>query len=396
MNDVFIVGGVRTAIDDFGGALKNVSCLELGKIVIQAVLARLGVNKNEVDEVIMGNVLPAGLGQNPARQAMLMAGLPVDVGALTVNKVCGSGTKAVMLASQSIALGDADVIIAGGMENMYGVPYYVPQARSGIRMGDARLVDGMIHDGLWDILSDNHMGITAENVAEDFNVSRKEQDEFAFESYCKAKKAWAAHKFDNEIVPVSISQKTGQPIIFDKDEVPQREVELDKLARLRPAFKEGGTVTAANSSKISDGAACLLLMSKVKADQLGIKPLARVVASGSAGIETRLNVAAPIYSIPKVLKKASLNEKEIDVHEINEAFASSTLATIKHLNIDKDKVNLWGGAIALGHPLGCSGARIIVTLLSIMKEQKSRYGMVSACLGGGEAVSLIIENCQAS
>jgi acetyl-CoA C-acetyltransferase len=395
LNDVFIIGGVRTAIDDFGGALKNVSCLELGKTVIKAILAKCNVDKNDVDEVIMGNVLPAGLGQNPARQAMRMAGLPVHVGALTVNKVCGSGTKAAMLASQAIALGDADVVIAGGMENMCGAPYYAPQARTGLRMGDASLVDGMVRDGLWDIISDNHMGITAENVAEHFNVSREEQDLFALESYKKAQKAWEEGKFNEEIVPVTVEEKSGT-MTFCRDEVPQRSVTMEKLASLKSAFKKPGTVTAGNSSKISDGAACVLMMSGRKANELGLKPEARVVASGSAGIDSRLTVAAPIYSIPKVLKKAGLDEKEIGVHEINEAFASSTLAVMNHLHIEREKVNMRGGAISLGHPIGCSGARVIVTLLSIMKEMKSRYGMVSVCLGGGEAVSMIIENCTLS
>jgi len=360
------------------------------------VLDRFNVDKKDVDEVIMGNVLPAGLGQNPARQAMRMAGLPVTVGALTVNKVCGSGTKAAMLGAQAIALGDADVIIAGGMENMCGVPYYAPQARTGLRMGDARLVDGMVRDGLWDILTDNHMGITAENVAGHFNVSREEQDQYALESYTKAQKAWDENKFDEEVVPVTFEDTSGEMVTFNRDEVPRRMVTMEKLAALKAAFRENGTVTAGNSSKISDGAACILMMSGAKANRLGLKPEAKVVASGSAGIDTDLTVAAPIYSIPKVLQKAGLKEKEIGVHEINEAFASSTLAVMKYLKIAREKVNMRGGAIALGHPIGCSGARVIVTLLSILKEKKERYGMVSVCLGGGEAVSMIIESCMAA
>lgn len=391
MNKVVIVSGVRTAIDDFGGGLKDVSCLELGKTVIQEAVRRARLAKEDVDEVIMGNVLPTGLGQNPARQAMLMAGLPFDVGALTINKVCGSGLKAIMLGAQAIALGDADVVVAGGMENMYQAPYYLPQARGGYRLWDGKLVDGMVHDGLYDILNDWHMGITSENVAEKYKVSREDQDRFAVNSYLKAQKAWAEGKFDEEIYPVEIPQKRGPPVLFARDEVPQRETSMEQLGKLSSVFKKNGTVTAGNSSKISGGAAAVVLMNGDKAAKLGIPPLGRVVAYGSAGIDTKLVVAAPIFSIPKVLKKAGLEEKEIDVHEINEAFASATVATMRQLKIDEGKVNLRGGAIALGHPIGCSGARLVVTLLNIMKERGAKRGMASLCLGGGEAVSMIVE-----
>ncbi|MDP2719359.1 MAG: acetyl-CoA C-acetyltransferase [Dehalococcoidia bacterium] len=391
MHDVIIASGVRTAIGDFGGALKDVSALELGKIVILEALKRAGIDKEEVNEVIMGNVLPFGLGQNPGRQAMLMAGLPVDVGAITVNKVCGSGLKAVMLASQAIALGDADIVVAGGMENMYQVPYYLPQARGGYRLWDGKLVDGMVHDGLWDIIADCHMGVTAENVAVEFNVTRVDQDNFTLNSYTKAQKAMEAGEFKDEIVPVEIPQRKGPPVVFDSDEVPRRKTSLEALSLLSPAFKKDGTVTAGNSSKISDGAAALVLMSGDRASKLGIKPLGRVVAHGSAGIDTNLVVAAPINSIPKILKKAGLNINDIDVHEINEAFASSTVAVIKKLGIDEKMVNIRGGAISLGHPIGCSGARVLVTLLNIMKDKKKKKGMASLCLGGGEAVSMIVE-----
>ena len=323
MNKVVIVSGVRTAIDDFGGGLKDVSCLEMGKTVIQEAVRRARLAKEDVDEVIMGNVLPTGLGQNPARQAMLMAGLPFDVGALTINKVCGSGLKAIMLGTQAIALGDADVVVAGGMENMFQAPYYLPQARGGYRLWDGKLVDGMVHDGLYDILNDWHMGITSENVAEKYNVSREDQDRFAVNSYLKAQKAWAEGKFDEEIYPVEIPQKRGPPVLFTRDEVPQRETSMEQLGKLPSVFKKNGTVTAGNSSKISGGAAAVVLMNGDKAAKLGIPSLGRVVAYGSAGIDTKLVVAAPIFSIPKVLKKAGLEEKEIDVHEINEAFASA-------------------------------------------------------------------------
>lgn len=391
MNKVVIVSGVRTAIDDFGGGLKDVSCLELGKTVIQEAVRRARLAKEDVDEVIMGNVLPTGLGQNPTRQAMLMAGLPFDVGALTINKVCGSGLKAIMLGAQAIALGDADVVVAGGMENMFQAPYYLPQARGGYRLWDGKLVDGMVHDGLYDILNDWHMGITSENVAEKYKVSREDQDRFAVNSYLKAQKAWAEGKFDEEIYQVEIPQKRGPPVLFARDEVPQRETSMEQLGKLPSVFKKNGTVTAGNSSKISGGAAAVVLMNGDKAAKLGIPPLGRVVAYGSAGIDTKLVVAAPIFSIPKVLKKAGLEEKEIDVHEINEAFASATVATMRQLKIDEGKVNLRGGAIALGHPIGCSGARLVVTLLNIMKERGAKRGMASLCLGGGEAVSMIVE-----
>ena len=391
MREAVIISGTRTAIGDFGGSLKDVSSLELGKIVIQEAIRRAGIKKEDVDEVIMGNVLPGGLGQNPARQAMLLAGLPVETGALTVNKVCGSGLKAVMLAAQAVMVDDADIIVAGGMENMYQAPYYLPRARAGYRLWDGKLVDGMVHDGLWDILNDFHMGITAENVAEEFRISREDQDRFALNSYHKAQKAIADGKFKEEIIPVEIPQRKGPPAIFDTDEVPQRETSLEALAKLPPVFKEGGMVTAGNSSKISDSAAAVIVTSKERAEALGVAPMARIVAQGAAGIDTNLVVAAPINSIPKVLKKAGLEERDIDLHEINEAFSASTIAVIRELGIDESKVNVNGGAIALGHPIGCSGARVLVTLLYAMKDRNAKRGMATLCLGGGEAVSMIVE-----
>ena len=391
MREAVIISGTRTAIDDFGGSLKDVPCLELGKIVIQEAIKRAGIKKEDVDEVIMGNVLPGGLGQNPARQAMLLAGLPVETGAITVNKVCGSGLKAVMLAAQAVMVGDADIIVAGGMENMYQAPYYLPRARAGYRLWDGKLVDGMVHDGLWDIINDFHMGITAENVAEEFRISREDQDRFALNSYHKAQKAIADGKFKEEIIPVEIPQRKGPPTIFDTDEVPQRETSLEALAKLPPVFKEGGMVTAGNSSKISDSAAAVIVTSKERAEALGVAPMARIVAQGAAGIDTNLVVAAPINSIPKVLKKAGLEERDIDLHEINEAFSASTIAVIRELGIDESKVNVNGGAIALGHPIGCSGARVLVTLLYAMKDRDAKRGMATLCLGGGEAVSMIVE-----
>jgi acetyl-CoA C-acetyltransferase len=322
---------------------------------------------------------------------MLLAGLPFEVAALSVNKVCGSGLVAVMLAAQAIMVGDADIIVAGGMENMYQAPYYLPKARAGYRLSDGKLVDGMVHDGLWDIINDFHMGITAENVAEEFHISREDQDRFALNSYRKAQKAIADGKFKEEIVSVKIPQRKGTPIIFDTDEVPQRETSLEALAKLPPAFKEGGTVTAGNSSKICDAAAALVVMSRERAEAFGVAPMAKIVAQGAAGIDTRIVVAAPINSIPKVLKKAGLEERDINLHEINEAFSASTVAVIRELGIDESKVNVNGGAVALGHPIGCSGARVLITLLYAMKDCDVKRGMATLCLGGGEAVSMIVE-----
>ncbi|MBA7536983.1 Acetyl-CoA acetyltransferase [subsurface metagenome] len=389
--EAVIVSGVRTAIGDFGGALRDVSCLELGRIVIVEAIRRVAIKKDDVDQVIMGNVLPSGLGQNPARQAMLLAGLPVEVAALTVNKVCGSGLQAVMLAAQAIRVGDADIVVAGGMENMYQVPYYLSQARGGYRLWDGKLVDGMVHDGLWDILADYHMGVTAENVAEDFHISREDQDKFALRSYKRARLAIANGSFKEEIVRVEVPQKKGESVMFEVDQVPQRQTSLEALSKLPPVFKEGGTVTAGNSSKLSDGAAALVVMAQEKAKELGIESMARVVAYGAAGIDTKIVVAAPINCIPKVLKKAGIQETGIELHEINEAFASSTVATIRELGINESKVNVNGGAIALGHPIGCSGARVLVTLLYAMKKRNAKKGMATLCLGGGEAVSIIVE-----
>jgi len=391
MREVVIVSRVRTAIGDFEGALKNVSALELGKIVILEAINKARISKEDVDEVIMGNVLPGGLGQNPARQAMLMAGLPVEVGALTVNKVCGSGLMAVMLAAQSIIANDADIIVAGGMENMCLAPYYLPKARSGYRLWDNKVVDGMVHDGLWDIIADYHMGVTADNVAKRFNISREDQDKFALSSYQKSKKASLEVRFKDEIVRVEVPQRKGPPKIFDKDEAYQRDTSLETLSKLPPVFQKDGTATAGNSSKLSIGAAATVIMGKDKADKLGVKPLAKIIAYGAAGIETDIVVAAPIKSIPKVLNKAGMELKDIDLHEINEAFSSSTLAVIRELGIDETIVNVKGGAVSQGHPIGASGAIRLVTLLYAMRENGAKGGMVSLCLGGGEAVSMILE-----
>jgi len=358
--------------------------------VIEEAVKRSKIQKKDVDEVIMGNVLPFGLGQNPARQAMIKAGLPMSGGAITVNKVCGSGLKAVMLAAQVIMAGDADVIVAGGMENMSRVPYYLENARTGYRLWDGKLVDGMVHDGLWDVVNDYHMGYTAEIQSIKFNISREEQDRFAHESNLNAMKAIREGKSKEEILPIPIPSKKGEPVVFDTDEGP-RDTDLKSMAKLKSVFKEGGVVTAANSSKISDGASALVLMSKEKAHTLGVKPMANVGAQAAAGVELEDVLVAPIQSIPKVLKKAGLSIKDIDLFEINEAFSATTVAIFKTLGIDRDKVNVHGGAVAIGHPIGASGARVLTTLLYAMKDRGARRGMASLCLGGAEAVSLIVE-----
>jgi len=339
----------------------------------------------------MGNVVPIGLGQNPGRQAMLKAGLPVEVGAITVNKVCGSGLKAAMLADQAIKCGDAEIVCAGGMESMSNIPYYLENARTGYRMGNSQLVDGMVHDGLWDVINNYHMGYTADLIARKFSISRADMDRFAAASNDKALAAHAAGKLKQEILPLTVKPKKGDPFVFDQDEGP-RATTLEKLAALKPAFGKDGIVTAGNASKISDGACCLVLMSDRKAAELNLKPLARVVAHGAAGIALEDVLVAPIRSIPKVLKKAGLTLGDIGLHEVNEAFAASSLAVIRELGMDLERVNLYGGAVALGHPIGCSGARVLTTLMTALQDQGQRYGMASLCLGGGEAVSMLIEN----
>ena len=389
MREVVIVSACRTAIGAFAGSLATVSATELGRLAIEEAMARAGIETGVVDEIIMGNVLPAGLGQNPARQAMLKAELDYNVGAITVNKVCGSGLKAVMLAAQAIQCGDADVVIAGGLENMNLAPYYLLKGRTGIRMGNDTVTDGMIHDGLWDHFNDFHMGMSAELCAEKYGVSREDQDQFALASYNKALTAQAEGKFKEEIFPVTIKTRKGE-VVFETDEVP-RPTSLDDLAALRPAFKKDGTVTSGNASKISDGAAAVVVMSAEKAAELGIKPLVRVGAQGAAGLDPKYVLVAPILSIPKVCAKAGLKPAQIDLHEINEAFSASSVAVQRELELDPARISVHGGSVALGHPIGASGARVLVTLLYAMKEKRAKTGMASLCLGGGESVSLIVE-----
>jgi len=393
VREVVITSAVRTAIGNFQGALSPFSATELGGFVIAEAVKKSGIRKEEIDEVIMGNVLPCGLGQNPARQAMIKARIPMEAGAITVNKVCGSGLKAVMLAAQAIIAGDAEVVVAGGMESMSRAPYYLENARSGYRLWDGKLVDGMVRDGLWDVVNDYHMGFTAEIQSKKFGISREEQDQFAYESNAKSLRCTREGKFREEIVPFPIPSKKGETILFQVDEGP-RDSDLQSLARLKPAFKPDGLVTAGNSSKISDGASALVVMSKEKASSLGVVPLARIVAQAAAGVELEDVLVAPIKSIPKVLKKAGLSLQDIDLFEVNEAFSASTLAVIKALGIDRNKVNVNGGAVALGHPIGASGARVLTTLLFALKDRKLKKGAASLCLGGGEAVSLVVEMTQ--
>ena len=392
MEEVYIVSAVRTPIGAFNGALSGFTATELGSLVITEAVQRAGLSKEQVDEVIMGNVLPGGLGQNPARQAMLKAALPYEVGAITVNKVCGSGLKSVMLAAQAIALKDAEVIVAGGLESMSRAPYFLEKARTGYRMGNGTLFDSLDHDGLRDINNDFLMGVSAEYCAEKYGVTRDDQDRFAHQSYVRALKARAEGKFREQILPISLPQKKGKPsLVVDYDEI-VKETSLEALSGLRPAFKKDGTVTAGNSSKISDGAAAVVLMSGSKVRALGVKPLFRVGAQGSSGLDPKYVLVAPLLSIPKVLKKAGLTVADIDLQEVNEAFSSSTVAVIRELGLDPEKTNVHGGSVALGHPVGASGARILVTLLYALQDRQAKRGMASLCLGGGEAVSLIVEN----
>ncbi|MFD2170199.1 acetyl-CoA C-acetyltransferase [Tumebacillus lipolyticus] len=389
--DAVIVSAVRTAIGNFQGALAGIPAPELGAIVLQEALNRAGVSADLVEEVIMGNVLQAGLGQNPARQAAVKAGLPNTIASMTINKVCGSGLKAVMLAAQAIKAGDADVILAGGMENMSRAPYLLEGARTGFRMGDQKVVDIMIRDGLWCAFDDTHMGITAENVAERYGLTREEQDEFSAWSQQKAEAALASDRFKGEIVPVSIPQRKGDPIVFDKDEFPRAGTTAATLGKLRPAFKKEGTVTAGNASGINDGAAAVLVMSREKAEQLGLKILGTVSAYASAGLDPNVMGLGPIYATQKVLERANLSIADIDLIEANEAFAAQSLAVGKELEIPREKLNVNGGAIALGHPIGASGARVLVSLIHEMEKRDAKRGLATLCIGGGQGVALVFE-----
>ena len=390
MREVVIAGACRTPIGSFNGSLSSLPAPRLGAIVIDEAIRRAGIRKSEVNEVIMGCVLTAGIGQAPARQAAIYAELPETVECMTVNKVCGSGMKSIMLAAQAIALGDADVVVAGGMESMSNAPYLLEKARSGYPMGHAQLVDSMIKDGLWDVYNDFHMGNAAELCARECQVPRDAQDEFSIMSYTRALEAQKNCYFQKEIIPVQIPQKGSEPLIVSEDEEPKK-IKFDKIRSLGPAFQKDGTVTAANSSKINDGAAATVVMAKDVAAKQGVKPLARITAYASAAKKPEWFTTAPADVIPKVLHKAGLSKNDIDLFEINEAFAVVNLAVNKMLGLDMNKVNVNGGAVALGHPIGASGARILVTLLYAMQRRDAKRGLAAICIGGGEASGIIVE-----
>lgn len=390
MREVVIASAVRTAIGSFGGTLKDVAAVDLGAAVIKEALNRAGVKGEAVDEVIMGNVLQAGLGQNPARQAMVNAGLPVEVPAMTINKVCGSGLRAVSLACQIIKAGDADVIVAGGMENMSKAPYLLNNARWGQRMGNGEFVDEMVTDGLTDVFNKYHMGMTAENIAQQWRITREEQDKFALASQKKAEAAIKEGKFKDEIVPVVVKKKK-QEIIFEQDEFPRFGATIEALAKLKPAFKKDGTVTAGNASGINDCAAAIVVMSAEKAKELGVKPLAKIVSYGQRGLEPSIMGYGPFHATKKALEMANLKIEDMDLIEANEAFASQSLAVAKDLKFNMDVVNVNGGAIALGHPIGASGTRILVTLLHEMARRDAKRGLATLCIGGGMGTALIVE-----
>ena len=390
MSNIILAGACRTAIGKFGGTLSSTPAAQLGAIVIAESLKRAGIQPSDVDEVLMGCVLQAGLGQNVSRQAAVLAGIPVETTAMTINSVCGSGLTAVNLAAAMVAAGEAEIVVAGGMENMSASPYVLPQARFGYRMNNGSLVDVMVNDGLWDSFNHYHMGMTAENVAEQYGITRAEQDAFAALSQQKCEAAQAAGKFDEEIVPVPIKVKK-EIIPFLVDEYPRQGVTADSLAKLSPAFKPEGTVTAANASGINDGAACVIVMSEEKAKLLGVKPLARLVSSASAGVDPSIMGVGPIESTRKALSKAELSIADIDLFEANEAFAAQCIAVGRKLGIPNEKLNVNGGAIALGHPIGASGCRILVSLLYEMKRQNAKRGLATLCVGGGMGVSAIVE-----
>ena len=389
MNQAVIVSAVRTPLGSFGGTLSTIGATDLGALVIREAVRRAGIEDKEINECIMGMVLPCGYGQNPGKLAAVKAGLPWEVESITVNKVCGSSLKAVMLAAQAIQCGDAEVVIAGGMENMSMAPYYMDKARFGLRMGPGKIEDHMVHDGLWDVINDFHMGMSNELCCEKWNVSREDQDRFAAESYKRALAAMASGRFKEEILPVKVPQRKGEPKLFDTDECPQ-ETSLESLSRMKSAFKKDGVGTAGNASIISDGASALVIMSEKKARELGCTILASIGAQASYGIDMKYVLMAPIYAIPKVLKKQGLSISDMGLFEINEAFSGSSAVINKVLELDPAKVNVNGGSVALGHPIGASGARVLTTLIHEMIKRDVKNGLASLCLGGGEAVALVV------
>ena len=390
MREAVIVSAVRTPLGSFNGSLGSIGATDLGAIVIKEALKRAGIEKQTVNEVIMGMVLPCGYGQNPAKQAAVKADLPWEVECFTVNKVCGSALKTVMLAAQAIQTGDADVVVAGGMENMSMAPYYLEKARFGYRLGAGALQDHMVHDGLWDIVNDFHMGISNDLCSQKYNVSREAQDRYAAESYRRTLESINSGRFEDEIVAVKIPQRKGDPVLFNKYECP-RETSYEALAKMRPAFQKEGFATAGNASIISDGAAAVVVMSREKAEELGCNIMATIGAQASAGLEMKYVLVAPILAIPKCLEKEGLSIDDVDLFESNEAFSGSTVAVLKELNLNQEKVNVNGGSVALGHPIGASGCRILVTLLHEMIKQDKKTGLATLCLGGGEAVAMVVK-----
>ena len=391
MEDIVIVSAVRTPVGKFGGALAKIPATELGSIVVREAIARAGLQPHQIGEVIMGQVLTAGAGQNPARQAMMKAGVAKETPALTINAVCGSGLKAVMLASQAIATGDSEIVVAGGQENMSASGHVLNGSRDGQRMGDWKMTDTMIVDGLWDVYNQYHMGVTAENVAKEYGVSREMQDELALGSQQKAAAAQDAGKFVDEIVPVPLLQKKGDPIVFDQDEYLNRKTNAELLGKLRPAFDKAGSVTAGNASGLNDGAAAVVVMTAKKAKELGIEPLARIVSYATSGLDPATMGMGPVTATRKALERAGWQASDVDVYELNEAFAAQACAVNKELGIDASKVNVNGGAIALGHPIGASGCRVLVTLLHEMKRSGAKKGLAALCIGGGMGVAMALE-----
>ncbi len=393
LEQVVIISGVRTPVGKFQGSLSDFSATQLGAMVVREAVKRANLDPKQVNECIMGNVVSAGLGQNPARQAALFGGLQPEVGAMTINKVCGSGLKAVALAAQAIQTGNSDIVVAGGMESMTNAPYLLPQARKGYRLGNAQIVDSMVHDGLWDVYNDYHMGNTGENVADKYHVTREEQDEYALNSHRKAVAAIKECRFKSQVLPVEIpaKKKGAPPVIFDKDESPREESSIEALRALKPAFKKDGTVTAGNAPGVNDGAAAVVVTSARRAKELGAKPMVRIVAQATSGVDPKWVMMAPVDAIRQIWKKTGWKNEDVDLYELNEAFSVQAVAILRELNLDPTKVNVNGGAVAIGHPIGASGARVLVTLIYEMIRRDVHKGIAALCLGGGNAVAMAVE-----
>jgi len=392
-DDVVIISGCRTAVGKFQGSLTDLSASQLGAVVVREAVKRAGLNSDQVDECIMGNVLPAGLGQNPARQAAIFAGLSPATGAMTINKVCGSGLKAVALAAQAVQTGNSSIVVAGGMESMTNAPYLLPQARKGYRLGNGKVIDSMVHDGLWDIYNDYHMGVTGENVAEKYGITREEQDEFAVNSHRKAVAAMKECRFKSQIVPVELpAKKKGEaPVLFEKDESPREDTTVEVLRALKPAFKKDGTVTAGNAPGVNDGAAAVVVTSAQRAKELGTQTIVRIVAQATSGVEPKWVMMAPVDAVRKIWKRTGWENEDVDLYELNEAFSVQALGVMRELGLDPDRVNVNGGAVAIGHPIGASGARVLVTLIYEMARRDAKRGIAALCLGGGNAVAMAVE-----